>query len=90
MYVLGVYDINVKRVSKVKKIFSRYLFRVQNSTFEGDLTKAQLKSLQLHLKKIIVPNEDQVIFFTVRSEELVEKICMGERESSPPSPTNII
>lgn len=88
MYVLGVYDINVKRVAKVKKIFSQYLFRVQNSTFEGDLTKAQLAKLKNKLQQVVIPDEDYVIFYVIRSEELLDKIYLGESRAIQPS--NII
>ena len=83
MYVLGVYDVNVKRVAKVKKIFSQYMFWVQNSTFEGQLTKAQLRNLTNQLETIINPDEDQVIFYTIRNKEVFDKTIMGHRENEP-------
>ena len=42
MYVIIVYDIDVKRVAKVCKYLRQHLNWVQNSVFEGGLTKAQL------------------------------------------------
>jgi len=83
MYVLGVYDVNVKRVAKVKKVFSQCMFWVQNSTFEGQLTKAQLRNLTNQLETIIQPDEDQVIFYTIRNKEVLDKTIMGHRENEP-------
>ncbi|MBA4493256.1 CRISPR-associated endonuclease Cas2 [Paenactinomyces guangxiensis] len=83
MYVLGVYDINVKRVAKVKKIFSRYMFWMQNSTFEGNLTKVQLRELQRELNSVVNPNEDHIIFYVIRNEDVVTKTIIGERHSEP-------
>ena len=41
MYVIIVYDIDVKRVAKVCKYLRQHLNWVQNSVFEGELTKAK-------------------------------------------------
>lgn len=87
MYVVGVYDIYVKRVHKVKKIFSRYLFWMQNSTFEGNLTPVQLRNLQNDLKKIVNPQEDHIIFYVIRNEDVMKKITIGDQHKDP---TNII
>jgi CRISPR-associated protein Cas2 len=87
LYVVGVYDINVKRVAKVKKIFSRYMFRMQNSTFEGDLTQAQLRELKNHLKLVVNPKEDHVIFYVIRNQDVVKKEVIGDRHQEP---TNIL
>lgn len=80
MVVIGVYDINVKRVAKVKKIFQRYMFWMQNSTFEGNLTKAQLRELKNQLTLVIHPQEDHVIFYVIRNEDVLKKEVMGEQK----------
>jgi CRISPR-associated protein Cas2 len=87
MYVVGVYDINVKRVGKVKKLFGQYMFWMQNSTFEGGLTKSQLKELMNRLERIIHPQEDHVIFYVIRNEDVLQKLSLGQRHTDP---TNII
>jgi CRISPR-associated protein Cas2 len=81
MYVIGVYDINVKRVAKVKKIFQRYMFWMQNSTFEGNLTKAQLRELKNELKLVTNPKEDHVIFYVIRNEDVLKKEVIGEQHN---------
>jgi len=48
-----VYDIGEKRVQKVLKTSRKYLFWVQNSVFEGEITKANYVKLKAELKKII-------------------------------------
>jgi CRISPR-associated endonuclease Cas2 len=40
MYVLIVYDVEVKKVTKVHKFLKLHLHWVQNSVFEGELTEA--------------------------------------------------
>lgn len=63
VYVILVYDIDVSRVSKVMKICRRYLFHVQNSVFEGEITKANLIELKLELNKVIDKGYDSIILF---------------------------
>ena len=46
MYFIIVYDIDTKRVAKVCKYLRQHLNWVQNSVFEGELTKAQFARVQ--------------------------------------------
>lgn len=46
MYALIVYDIEVRRVSRIHKFLKRYLNRVQNSVFKGELTESQMGAVQ--------------------------------------------
>ena len=57
MYVIASYDVEAKRTQKFKKICQCFLIRVQNSVFEGELTKAQLRDLEGRLKKAVKLNE---------------------------------
>ena len=56
MYVVLVYDISqekngAKRWSKVFKISKKYLSHIQNSVFEGEISKPQLVQLQQEMKQ---------------------------------------
>ena len=51
MYVILVYDINVDRVDKVRKFLRQSLIWVQNSVFEGELTRHSLSESGLGSKK---------------------------------------
>ena len=53
MYIIAVYDVHHKRVGKVRKVFKKYLFAVQNSVFEGYITESKLNKLKKDLDKII-------------------------------------
>ena len=57
MYVICTYDVNEKRCDKLKKLLRQYLFHVQKSVFEGELTPHQMKELQ---EKIGNPQLDRV------------------------------
>ncbi|GAA4433013.1 hypothetical protein GCM10023091_06030 [Ravibacter arvi] len=60
-YFIAVYDVDQKRGGKMLKLFRRYLTWIQNSVFEGELTHAQFKSLQLEAEKLMQEG-DGVVF----------------------------
>ncbi|MDI6701302.1 MAG: CRISPR-associated endonuclease Cas2 [bacterium] len=63
MFVILVYDIKEKRVAKVLKVCRKYLYWVQNSVFEGELTESKFEKLKLELKSIIEETEDSIIIY---------------------------
>jgi len=71
MFLIVVYDINVKRVSKVCNFLKRFLNRVQNSVFEGEVSELQLKRIKTGINKIIVLDEDSVRYYYVRTESMI-------------------
>lgn len=77
MYVLVVYDIGEKRVTKVLKTCRRFLDWVQNSVFEGEITKANYEKLKKTLGKIINKEEDSVRFYCLRSSDQVKLEILG-------------
>ena len=59
MYIVLVYDVSqedhgTKRWSKIFKTCKRYLTHIQNSVFEGEISRAQLASLQQELNSISI------------------------------------
>ena len=85
MYVVLVYDISQnnngqKRWSHVFKICKKYLSHIQNSVFEGELTKVQLTKLRQELKPYIDKQEDSVIIFQRRKEKWLNKEFWGKEE----------
>ena len=85
MYVILVYDIKMddegsKIWRNTFKICKRYLIHIQNSVFEGDLTKVQITSLQMELKKYIRKDKDSVILFKSRDEKWLEREMWGIQE----------
>jgi len=77
MYVIIVYDIDVKRVAKVCKYLRQHLNWVQNSVFEGELTKAQLARVESGLLGIINEGEDSVLVYQMRHEKWMDKQVIG-------------
>ena len=77
MYVILVYDIEEKRVSKILKLCRRYLNWIQNSVFEGEITEVKLKELLESAKKIMDTEKDSMIIFKSRQMEWMEKSIIG-------------
>ena len=77
MYVIMVYDVNVKRVGKVLKIARKNLFWVQNSVLEGELTEAGFRRLKAEIEKIINPEEDSVLFYIFETQKYTRRELMG-------------
>ena len=77
MYFIIVYDIDVRRVAKVCKYLRQHLNWVQNSVFEGALTKAQFARVKSGLLGIIDENEDSVLIYQMRHEKWMDKQVIG-------------
>lgn len=78
MHVIAIYDVGEKRVNKVLKLFRKYLTWIQNSVFQGDITKAKLQELQNTLVDIIDIEYDSVVFFRMRSDQVFKKEFVGK------------
>ena len=76
MYIIVVYDINVSRVNKIKKFLRQHLHWVQNSVFEGEVTRAEFERIKAGLKDLIDEDEDSVVIYKLRSEPRREVIGM--------------
>ncbi|TKK66624.1 CRISPR-associated endonuclease Cas2 [Ilyomonas limi] len=81
MYVILVYDIEEKRVGKMLKLCRRYLNRVQNSVFEGELTDVKLQELLHEAKAIMQIEKDSIIVFKSRQEKWLEKMVVGKEKN---------
>lgn len=78
MYYIVVYDFEEKKVGKALKLFRRYLHWVQNSVFEGELTKSQYEELKNYCKELIDSNNDSVIFYSLSNEKWLKKEYIGK------------
>ena len=82
MYIILVYDIEVKRVAKVLKLCRRYLNWIQNSVFEGEITNAKLKELIHEARNIMDEENDSLIIFKSREEKWLEKQIVGKEKNN--------
>ncbi|MEG0249579.1 MAG: CRISPR-associated endonuclease Cas2 [Peptostreptococcus sp.] len=82
MYIILVYDIaldenGAKVWRDTYKICKRYLTHVQNSVFEGDVSKSQLFELKKSFKKVIRKDKDSLIIFSSRDQRWLDKDIFG-------------
>ncbi len=79
MYVLIVYDVEVRRVTKVHKFLKRHLHWVQNSVFEGELTEAQMEAVKAGLKRIVDDATDAVLLYSARDAKWLLRESIGRK-----------
>jgi CRISPR-associated protein Cas2 len=72
-----MYDVKEKRVSKALKTCRKYLTWIQNSVFEGELSKAQYEKLKSELKKKLKLDEDSVIIYSLQNERYSDREIIG-------------
>ena len=84
-----MYDISTetragqKRLRHIFKLFKKYLIRIQNSVFEGELTSAKFEEMKLKTNDIIDKKMDSVIFFKSRDIKWMDKdICGFEKDDT--------
>lgn len=82
MYVIIVYDVGEKRVSKMLKLCRQYLCWIQNSVLEGELSEAKLRELKIKMKGIIDESVDSVIIFTNKMDYNMDKQILGKERMS--------
>ena len=87
MYVVLVYYIahdknGQKRWSHVYKICKKYLSHIQNSVFEGEISKVQITKMQQELKPYIDKELDSVIIFKSRQERWLDKEFWGKEDDA--------
>lgn len=80
MYIIAVYDVDQKRVTKMLKICRKYLNWIQNSVFEGELSATDIERLKAEAKAII-QDEDSLIIFKNRSQKWLNKEIIGKEKS---------
>lgn len=86
MYVIIIYDIKDENDSyrKVIKSLRKYLDWVQNSAFEGELTKSEFETLKDNLDEIKMGG-DSIIIYKLSTKKNVDKQILGEElgDTSP-------
>ena len=62
MFVIVVYDVDVKRVGKVHRFLRTHLHWRQNSVFEGEVSRAQLYEIKRSLQDFIGEGDSVLIY----------------------------
>ena len=82
MYVIMVYDVNVKRVNKILKVGRKYLDWIQNSVLEGEITIAKYEKLKSEIMDIINEEEDSIVFYILRTTKYSKREILGLTKGS--------
>lgn len=77
MYVIIIYDVEAKKCPKLHKYLKKKLHWVQNSIFEGEITKSERVIIKGDLKKLIDPKEDSVIIYDLPEKKWVSREILG-------------
>ena len=77
MFAILVYDFNEKRVGKALKKCRKYLNWVQNSVFEGEITRGNLTKLKMELEALMKKEEDSIIIYTMENTKYSEREIIG-------------
>ncbi|KAF2960914.1 CRISPR-associated endonuclease Cas2 [Fervidobacterium sp. 2310opik-2] len=81
MFLIVTYDVNEKRVNKVRKILKKYFIWVQNSVFEGEITFGKLEKCKRELLSVIEKDEDSIYFYEIEFKNACNKKILGQEKN---------
>lgn len=81
MYAIIVYDVKVEKNRKVLKFLRTQMNWVQNSVFEGELTKSELREVESKLTKM-AGTGDSIVIYKMSSKNYVDKRTIGQEKGS--------
>lgn len=81
MFVILTYDVEVKRVNRVRKLLKKYLTWTQNSVFEGEISQGKLNQCLAEIENIIDKSYDSIYIYNVKSSKFISKDILGENKN---------
>ena len=81
MFVILTYDIEEKRINRVRKMLKKYLVWTQNSVFEGEITEGKLHKCLSDVNKLIDKKFDSVYVYRVKNYKNIKKYVVGIEKS---------
>lgn len=81
MFVILTYDVEVKRVNRVRKLLKKYLTWTQNSVFEGEISQGKLNQCLAEIENIIDKSYDSIYIYNVKSSKFISKEILGENKN---------
>lgn len=80
MFVILVYDVGEKRGAKALKTARKYLYWVQNSVLEGEISEANLRKLKNELIELSDENVDSFIIYSFRTTRYYNREIYGVKK----------
>lgn len=80
MYIIAVYDVAAERTNKMLKLCRQYLNWIQNSTFEGSLSRVQLLELEAEAREIMDEQHDSFILFQITHVHRLNRLVIGQEK----------
>jgi CRISPR-associated protein Cas2 len=81
MFVILTYDIEEKRINRVRKLLKKYLTWTQNSVFEGEITDGKLHKCLSEVNKVIDKKTDSIYIYRVKMSKNITKDVVGIEKS---------
>jgi CRISPR-associated protein Cas2 len=78
MFVIITYDVQEKRVNKVRKLLKKYLKWTQNSVFEGEITEGKLNKCLSEISNKVDISYDSIYIYEVKNPRSIKKNIMGK------------
>ncbi len=78
-WIIIVYDVNEKKVNRMRKICEPYIKRVQRSVFEGQISVSGLRILVDSIKNFIDEEKDSVRIYEFREDRRGKLIELGNQ-----------
>ena len=80
-FTIVVYDVNQSKNREVHSFLRMYMSWVQNSVFEGELTKSELRKIKNNLSEMIDIG-DSVIIYELGNKKYVNKEVLGDKKGN--------
>jgi len=77
MYIIIVYDVQSKSLSKIRKYLRQHLTWVQNSVFEGELTPKRLSKMAKELREMVNIESDSILIYRLYQQKSFVKQVIG-------------
>lgn len=80
MYLIVNYDVRQEKCQQLMKLLRQYLFHIQNSLFEGELTAQTKNELIEKINQLITKEDGTVIIYILPSIKPLKTINIGNNE----------
>lgn len=81
MFVILTYDVEEKRVNRVRKTLKKYLTWTQNSVFEGEITEGKLNKCLAEVNKTLDRSVDSLYIYIIKNSNNIKKEVVGKEKN---------